>query len=253
MVEEADWVSNYFDRSYLAASTLAVSAAATECEVGFLRRHVLSSARQKIVDACSGRGRHALLLAHDGHEVVAIDLHSLALRELEASMTPSLAIRCIHDDVCNVGLYVDDEWADVALCLHNSFGYASTEEAHLDFVAALGACVRPRGLLVLDVPNKERIVRNIMDRGWECTEEGTLILGEYLFDDRTQRVVGYEHRVPLVGARSSHRLSIRLFSLSELEELLSSAGLEVQGVFGDYNSRSYTDQSERLLVVARKH
>jgi SAM-dependent methyltransferase len=252
MVEQASWVRDYYDSTYLEASTAAVSNAATECEVGFLRRHVLSSGRQRIVDACSGRGRHALLLAADGHEVAAVDLHDQALRQLETSVTPSLNIRCIHDDVRNLGVHVPDGWADVALCLHNSFGYDDAERAHLDFLGALSACLRRGGLLVLDIPNKDLIVGSVMHRGWERTEGGTFVLGEYLYDSDTQRVIGLEHRIPLTGTRSSHRLSVRLFSLPELEELFNGTGFEVRDVFGDFQPHPYMDRSERLLVVARR-
>ena len=252
-MEEAGWVRDYYDRSYFAASTAAVSAVATEREIRFLYRHVISSPRERIVDACSGQGRHALRLADDGHEIVAIDVTPLAVQELESSMTPSLTIRGINDDVRNLGSYVDDGWADVALCLHNSFGYADDEQAHFDFVAALAACLRRGGFLVLDVPNRDRIVRDVLQRGWERTEEGTYILGEYLYDHQFQRVKGLEHRIPVTGARSTHVLSVRLFSLDELHELFAAAHLEVHDVFGDYNSGAYTDHSERLLILARKN
>ena len=52
--------------------------------------------------------------------------------------------------------------------------------------------------------------------------------------------------------RLHETVRLRYFCRYEVELLLAAAGLEIEGIFGDYNLGPLRDESERMIVLARE-
>ena len=49
-----------------------------------------------------------------------------------------------------------------------------------------------------------------------------------------------------------HRISVRLYSLTEMAKMLSRAGLAVRQVWGGFDGQEYGLDSPRMIVLAEK-
>jgi hypothetical protein len=78
-----------------------------------------------------------------------------------------------------------------------------------------------------------------------------LMINRNTFDSVTGRV--YTRRIVIRdGVRKDKPFFVRLYNPSEMRDLLKKAGMNLVKIFGDWNSLPLTDQSSRMVLIARK-
>ena len=196
----------------------------------------------RVLDAPCGAGRVAFHLAKRGASVVGIDLRKSFIdraRRRFRRQGVKADLRCMDlravefenefDAVCN--------W-------FNSFGYFSDRE-NADVAMRFSRALRPGGRLLIEQLNRERILRNFRP---EAVRDGALFRSRW--DRGGERLIA---RCVVEGiAAEESRSSQRLYTPSQMRNLLSSAGLEVEAVHGSREGEPYGRGSPRMVVVARK-
>ena len=126
----------------------------------------------------------------------------------------------------------------------NSFGYFSDSE-NTDVVRRFARALRPGGRLLIDLLNRERILRNFRP---VSVNRGVLFRSKW--DPREERLIGQRVIDGIVEDQS--RSSQRLYTLSQMRTLLASANLGVENVYGSLNCEPYHRGSRQMIVIARK-
>jgi hypothetical protein len=54
------------------------------------------------------------------------------------------------------------------------------------------------------------------------------------------------------GVRKDKPFFVRLYTTSEIEQMINDAGMKVQKILSGYNSKQLTNESSRMVIVARK-
>jgi SAM-dependent methyltransferase len=112
------------------------------------------------------------------------------------------------------------------------FGPVLPEERTLA-LAEVARVLAPGGRFLLEVANREALVRGWHDSDVTRHDDGLVVLQERTLDLRTSRdLVRYTLLHP-DGRRTSHDTSIRLYTLTELAAMVDRAGLELLAVSGD--------------------
>jgi SAM-dependent methyltransferase len=198
------------------------------------------------VDLACGHGRIANRLAARGAEVTGIDA------------TPRF-VEFARADAARRGVSVDyvegdlrrlpwTERFDAAVCWVTSFGYFDDEQNRRVLAEAQRA-LRPGGRLLLDLHQKEGLLRGWLPSSVTHTTEGMMI-DERTFDPLTSRVNDIR-TIVRNGAVRRATFFTRLFGFTELRDWLLAAGFTVvDGLGGD--GGPLTAESFRMLVVARK-
>jgi SAM-dependent methyltransferase len=86
-----------------------------------------------------------------------------------------------------------EEEFDAAINLVTAFGYLESHKEDQQVVKEVARALRPRGKFVLDIINRERVIRLYRDNYWRGLEDGSAALTEGKFDFVTGR--NYERRV----------------------------------------------------------
>ena len=213
-----------------------------EDEATSLRRMLRIRKGQRVLDAPCGAGRAAYHLAKFGVEVVGIDLQSAFINR---------AKRRFSRDGVQADLRIMDlrsiEFENEFHAIYNwfnSFGYFSDSE-NADVVRRFARALRPGGRLLIDLLNRERILRNFIPVG---VNHGVLFSSKW--DPREERLIG--QRVIDGIAKDESRSSQRLYTLSQMRNLLASADLGVEAVYGSLNCEPYHRGSRQMIVIARK-
>ena len=212
----------------------------------------------RVLDAPCGVGRHATRLAAMGFRVVGVDL-SPAFIERAKDLARPLAsgdratylvgdLRNLSHEVASLAPF------DVALNLWASLGYYGEEgDAHI--LREYAKLVRPGGLLVLFIVNRDYVVRHFEPQSFEAygdfvvISQARLDLGaswmrnEWRFFRR-----GGEDLVHVVTVPVEHRI----YSLHELLRLLESSGWHVAGTFGGWKMDPPAADAHALTIVARR-
>jgi SAM-dependent methyltransferase len=219
----------------------------TEAEVRALVSLLELDRPTKILDLACGYGRHANRLAALGHTVTGIDLTSgfLDIARKDANER--------HDKVTYLQgdmrqLSYTDEFERVML-LFTTFGYFD-DEANLQVLVNIKNALKPGGLLIFDLPNRDVQLRD-MKPAFVIEKEGNLMVDRLSFDNLHGRLVN-KRIVIRDGIRKDKPFSIRLYNPNEIQGMIDKAGMELYHLYGGLDGKEYSAEMHRMVVVARK-
>ena len=203
-----------------------------------------------VLDLPCGVGRHSLELARRGYRVTCVDRTSAYLQVArDKAAAEGLDVEWIQADMRE---FVRPEAFDVALNLFTSFGYFQDLEADRRVVANLFRCLRPGGVLVMEMMGKEVLARIFVPRDWQELPDGSIFLQERKV---VQDWSWMENRWILVkpgGDRHDYEVCHRLYDGAGLRALLLDAGFGSVELYGGLEGTPYDRDAQRLAAIARK-
>ncbi len=201
------------------------------------------------LDLCCGPGRHALALAKRGIRVTGVDKTSYYLEIAEEkAAAEGLQIEWVRDDMRT---FVRPGAFELALLLFTSFGYFESEEENLQVLRNIHESLGPGGTLVMDLPGKEWIARNLNPTDSHTLPDGSILVERHRVTGGWQRI---ENEWILIreGKARTFNLSTTVYSGTELRDRLEQAGFDQVRLLGDLEGTEYGYGSERLVGVAVK-
>jgi SAM-dependent methyltransferase len=217
-----------------------------------------------IVELGCGTGRVLLWLARQGYQVTGVDsstaMLDVARRKVAAE---GLAERVTLMEQDMRALELDDRF-NLALITVNSFMHLPTPDDQLAALTRIHTHLHPGGLLYLDLfhPSPDRLLEArgqvVLDKVMTDPDSGRRLMKFY-----TQRVDLAQQTLHMTfivdemdGEGSVQRtvfpVSLRYVFRYELELLLRHAGFEVEALYGSYDLDEFTDDSDKMITVARR-
>jgi len=221
----------------------------TTREADFIAREVGLSAEHEVLDLACGHGRHALVIAKRVSRVVGYDRTERFLEHARK--------RASESGVANVEFIVGDmrELAyesqfDAAYNFFTAWGYYSDEE-NFDVLVRVARALKPGGRFLLDMINRDALVRRFQSRDWQELEDGTIVLYEHWLDFATGRV--HSKRTYLrPSGRKTVELDHRVPAPEELMRLFAEAGFAETRLVSFPDGGALTMDSRRLAVIGTK-
>ncbi|MFN4178930.1 MAG: class I SAM-dependent methyltransferase [Armatimonadota bacterium] len=246
----AQWYREFFDDLYLQVYQPFETPELVRHEVDFIIQALDLPEGARILDLCCGQGRHSLELARRGFQVVGVDLsEALLYAARQRAEREGLTITFLQSDMREIDF--TDEF-DAVINMFTSFGYLENEAEDEKVLRKVAQALKRGGKFLLDLMNRDWLIRNFQPMGWRADNEGWFVLEERNFDHLSGRMETRWIFVARDGVRYERFSSIRLYSASELRAMLERSGLQVTNLFGDYDSSPYTWDSHRLIVVATR-
>lgn len=243
------WFAELFGSDFLVTDPVR-SGRTTDLEVGLVEESLGVAAGGRILDLCCGYGRHTVPMADKGYEMVGLDLSLDMLRHaLAQAQSKNLSIKFVHGDIRDLNF---EEVFDGAYCLDTSFGFF-TEHENIAVLSGIFAALKRGGRFMLDVVNRDYIVNDIPMRNW-WEGDGCLVQEDIEFDHTTSRLETKRFVVFADGMQREFNISIRLYALHELLQMVRLAGFQVLQVSGSVHSRGsyFGAESARLMVLCEK-
>ncbi len=231
---------------YLFAYGDELTDARSEAEVSWVSKLLEIDRPMRILDLACGFGRHALRLAALGHTVTGVDYTPgfLALaRQKAAELGVQIDFR--QGDMRQVSFV---EQFDRVVLLFTSFGYFEDSENE-QVVRNMARALVPGGWLMLDVPNRDTVLKDLPPAD-VIEKDGGLLINRFSFDPLTGRF--HNRRIVIRdGLRKDKPFSIRLYSATEMRDLLNQAGLVAHKLLGE-DDQPLSARSRRMVVIAQK-
>jgi len=243
------WAAQFFRGEIFTPDEPAARAQAP-AEARFALRALGLAPGGRLLDVCCGSGRHALLFAKRGILVTGVDVTPeylrIAKRRAGSRRNPSFVLGDMRR------LPFRGEF-DAAVNLWTSFGYFASPADDLRALRSIARALKPGGRLLIDVINPAWLRANFQARQWRPGPRGSIVCEE------ARLLAGRDPRVESVwtvarpGLKwASAPMMVRLYDERRLSRALMDAGFAIAKRWGGLDGRTLSEQSSRLVVLARK-
>ena len=253
---EPDWWKRLFDETYLVTDARSVcDEALTAREVDFLESTLKLEKTGPILDLCGGHGRHSLELSRRGYAEVSVVDYSEFLIDLgkRRSQREGLDIRFIRCDARDTKL--PSGRFKVIIVMAGSFGYFIDEDENRKILREAFRLLRPGGRLLLDLPNREYILKHFAARTWHEADEDTVVCRQRKLQDdiiHSREMVITKSK----GLIRDEDYCIRLYTRKAITDMLTVVGfgdIRIQMDFSPHDKNGdYGCMTNRMTVIAAK-
>lgn len=247
------WYARFFKRDYLHFYGRTLSAERTDHETQFAIRALSLKPGHSVLDLCCGQGRHSIALANTGINVTGVDL-SEEMLDIARETSQHMATHpdFIQADMRKLPQTLNGKF-DAAINMFSSFGYLESEADDQAVLHQIANALKPGGQMMLDLLNREWVIRYNEPFEWQIKDDGTIILEHRKLDLRASINHLTFTEVGPDGSRSTpSELHMRLYTLTEMDKMLATAKLQLTSVAGGFNGEDYSVDTRRMILVARK-
>jgi len=245
----SNWWQHYFDAGYLREYEPMFDLAGDRRQVARLMDLLGLPSGARLLDCPCGQGRHAHLLAEAGFDVDGVD-YSAPLIERARARGAGRTLRYRRADMRRLPATWTGRF-DAVLNLFTSFGFFADPADDARVLREFARVLRPGGVLLWHGGDRDGVMAKFVSRDWWTTADGTLVAQERSFDPLSGFLtVESCWRGPGLTEDRTHR--IRLYTPTQLAELMRAAGLIVEQAFDSFNDRPVGRRSSEMLLVARK-
>ena len=247
---DTPWYKTFFGEDYLHIYEPILTPERTQSDVDGIVNLLALPQGNSILDLCCGLGRHAIPLAQRGYMVTGLDLSEVFLREAEKeALAKGVHVDWLHADMRNIPF--ENEF-DAVINIFTTFGYLENQDEDHQVLKQVCKALKPGGFFLLEIIHREGLIRHFSPHMIEHHPEGLIVLEERDFDLLTSRskvkiTMIYPH-----GERKEYGHAARVYTLTELAQMLTMAGLQVKAYFGAWDGRELTIDSFRLILLSQK-
>ncbi len=251
-----DWWKTLFDETYILTDARSVCDNELTCrEVDFLEQVLGLEKSSPILDLCGGQGRHSLEFSRRGFKDVTVLDYSSFLIDLgrESAQREGLKTIFIQRDARDTGL--PDQRYRFIIIMANSFGYFLNQKEDEKILCEAFRLLMPGGSLLLDLPNKEYILKNFSPKSWHEANEEIVVCRQRTL--KKDVIFGREIVISKIkGLIRDEKYCTRLYSAEKISELLSSVGfssITIQKDFVSHKEKAdYGCMTNRMIVTAKR-
>ncbi len=250
---ETPWYVRFFKGDYLRVYGHTLQQDRTDLETQFAIHALGIQPNHRVLDLCCGQGRHSIALAKTGLDVTGVDLSAemleIARSEAEAA---GLALTLRQADMRQL----PDEFTskfDAVINMFSSFGYLESEDDDQRVLHQIAKVLKPGGKLMMDLLNREWVIINNEEFDWQQHEDGRVVLERRVLNlEKSINHLTYTEILLDGTRRTMSDLKMRLYTLTEIIQMLDNVGLTLQNVYGGFRGEDYGVNTRRMIVVASK-
>jgi len=251
-----DWWKTLFDGLYLLTDARSVCDEEISLKESEVISRLLSPVPgQKILDLCGGQGRHSFYLQKGSSvQCTVLDFSGHLVRlGLKNAREKGLAVRFIQGDARWTSF--PDCAFDHVIVMGNSLGYLPDTEDDIRILRESFRVLKQDSSLLLDITDGEKARGQMVPRGWhEVNDDLVVCRQRELVDSRINaRELVFSRKKGLVRDQA---YAIRLFTSSQIRDLLRDAGFVDVRILKDFRSHrddgDYGFMNRRFLAMAKK-
>lgn len=241
------WYDEFFDEYYNKTYTH-LNRERTSREVDLIIDALEMTKEDLILDMPCGFGRHSIELTRRGYRVTGMEYNQSQIdRAKELMKTEGVRFEIIQADMRDIPHH---NRYDKLYNYFTSFGYFDDQDNEKT-LGSFHRALKPGGMLLIEMANRDWVIRNFQPSNVTHTEDGGFFLEERKYDTMTGRSTGIHTLIQSDGKTIVRKLEHRMYCSHELIEMFKRRGFEVVKLLGD-NNREFKMFDCRLCVVGRK-
>ena len=210
-----------------------------------------------ILDHCCGIGRHSVLLAEKGYQVVGVDFSPVFIkRAREIAEELGVQDRCSFNvgDVRKLDEALNGERFNAVINMFTSLGYYD-DPTEILILGKIREVTKPDGILIIDAANRERMIKNFAPAYIEEYEENQVYLVKnHLNLEKSileKEWTVYEKDGDDLRQINKTFIKQRILSLHEQIRFLREAGWTYLDVYADFDLGPFSLNAGHMITVSK--
>jgi SAM-dependent methyltransferase len=202
-----------------------------------------------VLDLCCGVGRCSLELARNGFNVTGVDRTASYIAQAQKQAEQeSLNVEFIQDDMRR---FFRPGSFDCVISMFTSWSYFEDPDEDKQVILNAYSSLKPGGKLVIQTHGKETLAKIFQQKSWDYTDDGSICLQER--EARNNWSWIWNRWILLKGnERTEIEISHRLYSGSEMVNLLTDCGFRQVDIFGDLDGNPYNQNARQMITAGYK-
>jgi len=197
-----------------------------------------------LLDACCGKGRHALYMNQLGFYVDAFDLSANNIEH--AKQYENKKLHFFENDIRKP---LNQQKYNIVFNLFTSFGYFDNEEDNFQAIKALSGSLKQDGVLVIDFLNAQKAIETMVSKEEKKVDDLTFKIKRKVKDGFIVKQISFEDN----GRKFSFEEKVKALYQKDFINYFNLAGLKLIKVAGDYQLNDFDiHTSDRLILFAKK-
>lgn len=227
----------------------------TKRQVDFLIEKLELTGHEKILDLACGFGRHSLEFARRGFDVTGVDITPDYINyATEQAQQEGLKARFICSDIREISF--QNEFDVVLNMADGAIGYLENDEENMKIFSVISKALKSGGKHFMDIMNGGYAVTHFPCKLWDAGEK-CLTLSNFEWNPETKTLIYGQLDFPYGEALPKPIMeegnTIRLYSLSEIQNIWNKTGMSVYESYGDFSGKSSSDECIQLMIYSRKN
>lgn len=239
-----DWFAEWFDTPYYHLLYKHRNFDEAALFISNLLNYLQPGKKAVLLDACCGKGRHALYMNKAGFSVDAFDLSENNIRLAQQNQTATLHF---YKNDIRTPLFLNKY--DVVFNLFTSFGYFENEADNISAIKALSDSIKPEGVLVMDFLNAHKTIDNMVEKEQKKVGELTFNIKRKVKNGFIVKQISFEDN----GRKFKFEERVKALYENDFKKYFNLAGLKLFKTAGDYHLNDFNKTtSDRLILFAKK-
>lgn len=238
-----EWFESWFDTPFYHILYRNRDHSEAELFIRNLFKELSIDKEKTVLDLACGKGRHAIFVNSMGYKTYGADLSISSIEQAKKKENKSL--RFFQHDM---RLPIKNQTFDLVLNLFTSFGYFDSTSENLKVLNSVHSYLNADGRFVIDFLNADYICENMVESEQKVIEGIEFNIAKSIKDEIIVKDISFEHE----GESFHFQEKVQLIRLEKFNELLDAANFKIEKVFGDYRLGDLNDNSERLIIIAKK-
>lgn len=202
-----------------------------------------------IFDAGCGLGRIAVELAVRGAHVTGVDLIKPFLdAAAEAAAAENVVIEWVQADLRT---FIRPNAFDIAINMYTSFGYCKTIEEDTLIISNIAQSLKKGGCFILEMVGRELAVRDFTAGEW-FERAGYTVITDFTVEGAWEGLRSHWQLYTKEGLKADHTFVQRLYTATELRQIMLSSGFTAVEIYGDFDRSPYNERARTMILVGRK-
>ena len=207
----------------------------------------------KILDLACGKGRHSRYMASKGFDVTGTDLSENSIRFARQFEAENLTF-FEHDMRKPFRI----NYFDYIFNFFTSFGYFEKDEDNVTALKCVHDGLKDDGTFILDYFNANWVRQTMKTDYTETAKNIVFHIHKHIENGHIYKTISFEG-IPefdglTVKKNYTFQEKVRLFTLTDFENLFEKADLKIINKYGDYDLNPFDEQtSNRLIIKAIKN
>lgn len=243
-MDNAEWYVDWFNSPYYHLLYNNRNHSEANHFIDQLCSHLQLKPDARIWDLACGKGRHAIALSKKGYDVTGTDLSENSIREATLHANAHL-----HFFVHDMRSPFKTGYFDAVFNLFTSFGYFKDFDENFLVFKNLAASLKPKGLVVVDFFNSEKVIASFKPNYTEQRGDITFDINKTVVNNSIVKRIEFSDK----EKKYYFEESVSLLKKEDFENFAREAKLGLCKVFGNYHLEEFNKKkSDRLILIYQK-